>query len=242
MAAWRNETFYEDYNTFLAASRHSDRHDGPEPDVTLVGYDPLSPGLQAHYELGEFLGKGAFGSVSEAKLRPEAHAYARRATSEGLERVLPDLEARRRRKPEAAEAETRLKAFPHVTAWLSANTLQHRDPPEFPFAAKALDAANVNFDEFKHEVQMLNFCRHPFVLPILEHFLGATQGSPPIFSPLLDYHYIVTVRCFDDVLHRYKRYTSEEKGVPVALAAKWSSQLLDALASLQSLHVIHRVW
>ena len=189
MAAWRNETFYEDYNTFLAASRHSDRHDGPEPDVTLVGYDPLSPGLQAHYELGEFLGKGAFGNVSDAKMTPEALAYARRAMSEGLERVLPDLEARRRRKPEAAEAETRLKAFPHVTAWLSANDLQHRDPLAFPLAAKALDVANADFGEFMQEVRMLNCCRHPFVLPILEHFLGVTGRSLRAPSPLLTDRY-----------------------------------------------------
>jgi len=128
----------------------------------------------------------------------------------------------------SSDVESRVKNYKHVVLWLSANEAQHRDGLEFPLAAKAMEAAKVTPDAVKFEASMLVKCKHVFVLPLLECFEGAKASKESAC------HYVVTVRCFGDV---QSRVGEGEKCVPVQLAAKWTSQCLEAFAHCQGCSV-----
>ena len=128
----------------------------------------------------------------------------------------------------SSDVESRVKNYKHVVLWLSANEAQHRDGLEFPLAAKAMEAAKVTPDAVKFEASMLVKCKHVFVLPLLECFEGAKASKERAC------HYVVTVRCFGDV---QSRVGEGEKCVPVQLAAKWTSQCLEAFAHCQGCSV-----
>ena len=55
---------------------------------------------------------------------------------------------------------------------------------------------------------------------------------------------LVTVVCFGDLEARAASFKENEQhavvSLPAALAAKWTSQILDALSHLESVEIIHR--
>ena len=152
MAGWRSSTFSEDFEKVA-----KDLQDQlAEQDqcgfrcraaAATWSYDPSSPKLEEHYELGDRLGAGTYGVVWAAKLCDRVHRYARYVLTPAQRRLSQThsgfqdttLGVAQTRKEAAA---MRLANYVHVQAWLTARMMQHRDATEHPFACKEVNIDN----------------------------------------------------------------------------------------------------
>jgi len=227
-------------------------------------YDPQSQYLTDHYRLGEKLGKGNFGEVRAARLRLRSHVYSKRivgkerdwqekrataadptrvtgsrtgscdssmsgapetpkpssavSNSSGIESLSAVAKSRKSRVGlEVTEAEQR-RANQDKRHYATSLV-------DWPYACKIIKKSRVDVTGILREIQFLDRCQHASVLLLVEYFETEKQIC------------VIMGRCYGDV---EQMHVQHHRQVPLQLVSKWSLQILDALAYLHSVQIVHR--
>jgi serine/threonine protein kinase len=98
---------------------------------------------------------------------------------------------------------------------------------DHPFACKIMSTSRVDLTSLRQEIRMLQLCQHARVLLLVEHFEAHGQL------------YMVTGRCYGDVqsIYNTKHF---KRSTPMVVLVRWVKQLLEALAHVHSMGIVHR--
>jgi serine/threonine protein kinase len=210
-------------------------------------YDPHSDYLGDHYRLGPQLGKGNFGEVRAARLRLVGHLYSKNVVGKQKHGEHPanDHSPLQLDGDGASVSPHRLsfdkgkaggEHSPDADDRTSVTEADHRRANadkthylqgvmDYPYACKILKKSRVDVKSIMREIQILDACQHDNVLLLVEHFESAKDI------------YMIMGRCYGDV---QQVHVASRRGVALDMVRKWMHQLVQGVAYIHTLNIIHR--